>query len=339
MRYIGSKTALLPSLEAIICPLAPAGSLLLDVFGGTGAVGRHFKRFFEVHANDILFFSFSLLVANVQLNIPPMFRGLGGLDPLLELNNLNPETFTYTSEPFIFQEFSPGGPARRQYFQEKNALKIDAIRQQIASWKESGAISEAEFLYLCAALIAVVPSVSNIAGTYGAYLKHWDKRAEKPLLLGPVAPVDNGLPNRAYCGEGVEVSKRLSGDVLYLDPPYNARQYLSNYHVLETIALYDAPTLSGKTGVRVDPTKSSAFCKRGQVAKAFTDLLESADFRNIVISYSTEGLLAESELIELVRESPGIGSVTVHRFPYRRYARIRSEVTPSLEELVLVAQR
>lgn len=339
MRYIGSKANLLERLTAVITPLAPEGGVFLDVFGGTGVVGRHLKERFTVHANDFLYFSFALLVAGVKLNKAPQFRGLGGEDPYHALNALDPERFDFEAEPFVFQEFSPGGPARRQYFREETALRIDAMRQQIVAWRRTGAIDEEEALVLCAALVSSVPSVSNIAGTYGAYLKHWDQRTSKPLVLTPAMPFDNGRENGAHWGDGNEVVKRLSGDVLYVDPPYNGRQYLSYYHVLETIALYDAPELRGKTGVRVDPGKSSDFCRRALVASAFTRLVAAADFGNIVVSYSTEGLMDESEIVRILHEDAGARSVAVHRIPYRRYSRVRTAERPSLEELIVVAER
>ena len=37
--------------------------------------------------------------------------------------------------------------------------------------------------------------------------------------------------------------KNTKHDVVYLDPPYNHRQYSGNYHILETIAKNDKPKI------------------------------------------------------------------------------------------------
>ena len=78
----------------------------------------------------------------------------------------------------------------------------------------------------------------------------------------------------------------ISGDILYLDPPYNARQYCANYHVLETIARYDNPVLKGKIGLRDNSNQKSLFCSKKTVTKVFDDLIANADFKYIFLSYN-----------------------------------------------------
>lgn len=342
MRYIGSKTGMLDNLTSVF-PVPDSGSaVLLDIFGGTGAVGRHFKPLFTVHANDLLYFSHALLHARIVDDAPPPFTCLTGElggSPYDVLNALDLATFPFSAAPFVHDEFSPGGPAGRMYFRPETALHIDAVRQQIARWAGDGLLRAEEELTLIAALVDAVPSVSNIAGTYGAFLKGWDPRTTKPLRLAPFDVVANGRGNRAFNQDATDLIDVASGDVLYLDPPYNARQYASNYHVLETIALYDAPVLHGKTGTRKDSAKASDFCKRGRVEGAFARILATADFRSIVVSYSDEGLVSEQRLVELIEEHARPHTLAVHRFPYRRYARLSQTGRPELNELVLVAQR
>ena len=82
---------------------------------------------------------------------------------------------------------------------------------------------------------------------YGAFLKQIKKSAAKDfeLELLPIIPSDK--ESEAHNENINDLIKKIEGDILYLDPPYNARQYCTNYHVLETIARYDAPELKGKT--------------------------------------------------------------------------------------------
>lgn len=344
VRYIGSKTNMLHHLENVFATHTRPGGLLLDVFGGTGVVGKNFKNRYTTYSNDFLHFAYLLLFAQIELNGIPSFRELSrelGAHPIDYLNKLRESKEIPSRSPLIFTEFSPGGPHGRMYFREATALHIDLVCQSIENWRQTSLIDDAEAKYLLACLIMAVPSVSNIAGTYGAFLKSWDKRTENPLQLDFIPVLDNKRVNRAFNSNALDVVASLSGDVLYVDPPYNARQYNANYHVLETIATYDYPQLFGKTGLRREPNKSSDFCKSKRVAGAFAELLSNADFEVIIISYSTEGLLSEEELVSVAASARAKSRVSIYRFPYRRYSRLRSQTDEcrKLEELVVVLKQ
>ena len=341
MRYIGSKLNLLPQLGAAVYERQPKGGTFCDVFSGTGAVGRYFKNRFTVASNDLLYFSHVLQYAGIQLNGEPNFakieKEVG--EPFHHLNTLNVEKFNYKSDPFVATSFSPYQSGERMYLTEKNALTIDAIRQSIQEWLDADLISKDGYMYLLASLLESVPSVSNIAGTYGAYLKHWDSRTSKPVFLEPTVLTDNGKENISYNENANDLVRKISGEVLYVDPPYNGRQYLGNYHVLESIAKYDNPILKGKTGTREDLNKVSDYCKKGKVAQSFDDLLANANFDYVFISYSTEGLLSEEELVSIAEKHSDPKKIKVYKFPYRRYSRIKDENKPTVHEIVVSAAK
>lgn len=341
MRYIGSKLNLLPQLDAAISERQIQGGTFCDIFSGTGAVGRYFKNRSQVTSNDLLYFSYVLQYAGIQLNAVPDFellqKSIG--NPFSYLNSIDGNKFDFKSPPFVAQSFSPYEGGERMYFTEKNALAIDAICQTVGDWLRLKLISMDGYMYLLASLLETVPSVSNIAGTYGAYLKHWDSRTAKPIFLEPISLIDNGKQNLSYNENANELIKRISGEVLYIDPPYNGRQYLGNYHVLESIAKYDYPLLKGKTGTREDMNKTSDYCKKGKVAQSFNDLLENADFDFIFISYSTEGILSEEELISIAEKHSDPKKLKLYKFPYRRYSRIKDLNKPVVHELIVSAAR
>ena len=116
--------------------------------------------------------------------------------------------------------------------------------------------------------------------------------------------------------------KKISGDVLYLDPPYNARQYCSNYHVLETISKLDNPKLNGKTGLRDYRDQKSAFCSKRTVAETFEDLISNADFKYIFLSYNNEGLM-DLETIKSIMSK--YGKYEVRTTEYRRFKADKEE--------------
>ena len=337
MRYIGSKTNLLSEIREVVGSVASESSVLCDIFAGTGAVGRDFKASHKVISNDILFFCYALNRAYIGIAQPPKFNKLTkelGVTPIDYLNSLPLRTHVQSENDFISQKFSPAGTDERMYLTVSNALLIDEIRQNIERWSAENLIDQDEYFYLLASLIESVPSVSNIAGTYGAYLKHWDSRTAKRLTLAEIEVGASRAINEVHNKDANELVDSISGDVLYMDPPYNGRQYSSNYHVLETIARYDNPELKGKTGTRVDSSGTSDYCKKPKVAEAFESLVEKAKFKTLVISYSSEGLLSEDELVDMLERHGNGKSLRFKKIPYRRYKRLandeRSDVTEYL---------
>ncbi|MBP5438954.1 MAG: Dam family site-specific DNA-(adenine-N6)-methyltransferase [Treponema sp.] len=318
MRYIGSKANLLLNIENCISSnIRTKQKSFCDIFSGTGVVARYFKPRYEIISNDALFFSYIIQKSIVENNSVPTFDKL-------KFSVKNP--FDYlenTSLPdvnkFVEENYSPSGKAGRMYFTSENARRIDFIRTTIEQWKSEKKLTEAEYYYLLASLIEAVPSVSNITGTYGAYLKNWDKRAYKKIELLQFEVQNNNRNNKAYNEDVFDLEKHVSGDILYIDPPYNSRQYAPNYHVLETIARYDNPVLTGVTGMRPYANQKSVFCSKHEVNDAFEQLIRNADFTHIVLSYSSAGLM-NADFIEKTLKDNGIASTyTLQKIPYRKY--------------------
>ena len=291
--------------------------VVTDLFSGTGVVAQSLKALgYAVFSNDILYFSYVLNKGSLEMNKPisSKLRGLIG-----HLNNLSPENSSWfeLDSAFIYQNYSPHGDCARMYFQNDNAIKIDLVRQEIERLRNE--LSEEEYFYLLSLLIKAVPYVSNITGTYGAYLKYWDKRTYKQLFLDESAVVSGKGKCRCYNMDALELARLVTSDLTYLDPPYNARQYLPNYHILETIARYDNPEIKGVTGQRVDPEKISDYCKKGKAAKAFRDLFSTLQSRYLLLSYNNEALLTTEEMTQIMKESGIPSTFRLFEFDYRRY--------------------
>lgn len=331
MNYIGSKYSLLPFLEKVILAFAGPETerTFLDLFAGTGAVGQHFKRLgFRIVANDIQYYSYCLNRAHVGVNAPPKFAGLAGLWPQLRelppadrwdsvLNHLH----GLTGVPgFLYRHYCPGGTAGtahpRRYFTDENGQRGDAIRQQLERWYADGLVTEDEYFVLLAGLIEALDRVANTASVYGAFLKQFKKSARRPLRLERCEIVPSDKPHQVYHGDGSTLIDQVACDILYLDPPYNQRQYGTNYHVLETIARYDDPVLYGVTGLRDYTEQKSAFCYRGQVLAAFEDLLRRTIARYVFLSYNSEGLMSADEVVATMAR---YGRVQVEEQDYRRF--------------------
>ncbi|MCI9639575.1 MAG: Dam family site-specific DNA-(adenine-N6)-methyltransferase [Emergencia sp.] len=321
VRYIGSKVALLDSIEYVIKENTSGNEkIFCDLFSGTASVAKHFKNKYEVISNDFMYFSYVLQKATIENNHIPDFKKLkkiGIQDPFkfLEESTCNKVEENY----FITRNYSPYGETHRMYVSVQNAMRIDYIRSTIEAWKNENLLNQDEYFYLLASLIEGVPFVSNITGTYGAYLKNWDKRAYKNFEMIRLDVENNGHRNKCYNRDASELILEISGDILYLDPPYNSRQYAPNYHLLETISRYDAPKIKGVTGMRNYDKQKSAFCIKKDVANAFEDIMKKADFEHIVLSYSSEGIMSFSEIEEIMKKYGIAETYKKYNIQYRKY--------------------
>ena len=341
MRFIGGKTQLLQDIDTIINENTVGNErVFCDIFSGTGSVARYFKPKYEVVSNDLLHFSYVIQKATVENNSAPMFGKLakiGIADPIKFLE----ETDISKSEQkfFIADNYAPNENCERMYITKSNAERVDFIRNTIEAWSKTGLIDEVEYYFLLASLIEGVPFVSNITGTYGAYLKKWDKRALKAFEMARLNVVDNGRANQSFNKDANKLIREIDGDILYIDPPYNSRQYAPNYHLLETISRYDSPTIKGVTGMRPYDDTKSAFCIKAEVLEVFEDLIAKAKFSNIVMSYSTDGLMT-SKQIETVFKKYGIeSSYNRYDIPYRKYKSKISKETKTLQEYVFYVRK
>jgi adenine-specific DNA-methyltransferase len=335
MRFIGCKTNLLDEIDNVIKEnCGTQNRVFCDIFAGTGAVSRYFKPKYQIISNDIMYFSHVITAATIENNQIPEFKHLkeeGITDPLsfLEITPIQAN-----DEGYVAKTYSPAGEAGRMYFIEENANRIDFIRDTIERWKDRNWIDQSEYKYLLACLIEGVPFVSNITGTYGAYLKKWDRRAYKRFELQRLPVDNNNMHNICYNEDANELIRKISGDILYVDPPYNDRQYLPNYHVLETIAKNDHPQVSGITGVRNYANQKSRYCNKQQAYSAFEDLISNADFKHIIISYSDDGLLTVDEMTTLLKKYCMENTVKVYKISYNRYkGKIQSNNSEHFEYL------
>lgn len=315
MNYIGSKYSLLRFLEDSITEVVGqdlSSFVFCDLFAGTGAVAAYFKsKVKKVIANDWELYSY-VLVYNLVKNTNEM-----ECEALFQKLNFPRKL----KEGFIFQQYSEGGEAGRLYFSKENGLKIDTARRQIELWKKKGQITDDQYYHLLASLIKAADKVANTASVYGAYLKSLKKSALKPLDIVPIAPAPGSNKNhKVYREDSNKLIRKLSGDILYLDPPYNSRQYGANYHLLNTIAEYKYFAPRGKTGLG-DYLKSD-FSSAIKVKDALEELLTKAKFRYIFLSYNNEGLLPEAEIKSMMKK---LGKYKLFKTDYNRFKADKTE--------------
>jgi len=313
MNYIGSKYSLLSFLETSIDQVVgqrTSPAVFCDIFAGTGAVGRLFKKKgYNVIANDLQYYSYVLNKQYIENHTILLFQGLESEIPMLKkcsraenrgavvceyLEHITPQ------EGFVYKNFCKGQHTDEEkyclYFSDENGKKCDAVREKIENWKQNGLITEQEYYFLLATLLENIDKVANTASVYGAFLKKIKKSAAKTFRMVPAPMLLNDNEHKVYNQDANQLIKEIKCDILYLDPPYNQRQYSANYHVLETIARYDNPILHGKTGMRDCSEQKSDYCARAKVLKAFDELIQNAQVRYIFLSYNNEGLMTLDDI-------------------------------------------
>ena len=194
-------------------------------------------------------------------------------------------------------------------------MRCDAIRQKIEVWHKKGQITKKEYYFLLCSLLESVDKYANTASVYGAFLKTFKRSALREFQIEPATLVINDKEHKVFNKDINQLVKEIKGDIVYLDPPYNHRQYSANYHMLETIALYDNPKLKGKTGMRLQENKS-LYCSRTKVLKTFEDLIQNIKAKYIFLSYNNEGLMRLSDIRRIMSQR---GEYGVFVQTYRRY--------------------
>ncbi len=285
IKYLGSKRRLMPHILEAIAPLQGVRTAL-DLFSGTARVGQALKRLgLQVHANDHNAYAHVLASCYVAADAG---RWRLRAERLLEELDALPGRPGWFTETFCVAS---------RYLQPANGARVDAIRERIASLSLEPRLE-------AIALVSLMEAADRVDSTVGlqmAYLKQWAARSHQPLQLRVPELLDG--EGSASCLDATVAAERFEADLVYLDPPYNQHSYLGNYHVWESLVLWDKPAVYGVACKRVDVReRGSAFNRRGQIAGALALVLERVRARHLVVSFSDEGHLSLADLRAMLGE-------------------------------------
>jgi adenine-specific DNA-methyltransferase len=313
-KYLGSKNRLLGFLERVVLRNASNKiGVFLDIFSGTGVVANHFRKFSnEVIANDILYSNF--VINKVFLNSTKRNVRVKKMEGLIKnLNTLKP------IKGYCYKNFGD------TYFTKGNASHIDAIREKIEELKNDNKITTQEYYVLLTSLVFAVDKVANTVGQYDAFLKHigeesYSKKGrhlvdsniyKKIELKMPVINFDGN--NKVFNEDANSLIRKIECDVLYLDPPYNHRQYVDSYHVLENILRWEKPKVYGKTKKFERDYLKSKYSQRGHATYIFEDLINNAKCKHIFLSYNNEGIIPDSDISRILKNK---GKLKMYKTQY-----------------------
>jgi adenine-specific DNA-methyltransferase len=303
IKYLGSKRALLPVIGAIA--QAIGAKTALDLFSGTTRVAQEFKRQgIQVSAVDCATYSHILAQTFIAcdattVSLPELQEALAQLMSLPGKRAYFTKTFCEAS----------------RFFQVKNGMKIDAIRDEIERCFTGSPL----YPILLTSLMLAADRVDSTVGVQMAYLKQWAPRSYRDIEL--TAPTLIPGTGTAVLGDALTQAEALGHfDLAYLDPPYNQHRYFTNYHIWETLMRWDAPAYYGKACKRIDARDTegrSPFNSRKTMPAALRASIEATDAEVMVVSLNNEAWVTAETIQSWLTDS--YGEVAVFNFEHKRY--------------------
>lgn len=273
-RYLGSKTKLLSFIDNILETENIKFNSFADIFAGTGTVANHFHNRSKIIVNDIL---------DSNSHIYTAFFGKDNIrvEKLKErLKHYNDIDIKKYHENYFSKNFS------NTYFDAENSKKIGFIRDDIEKLFEEKIITRREKSYLLTSLIYALDKIANTVGHYDAYRKI--NIPNKKLFLLPLDIKNSEYPVEIYKDDANEVVKKIKADVVYIDPPYNSRQYSDAYHLLENIAAWKKEKVYG-VAKKINRSHIKSKYNMKSAGVAFSNLIENIDAKYILVSYNDMG--------------------------------------------------
>ena len=319
-RFLGNKYKLLGFIEDIVNEKCNGFNSFCDIFAGTGVVGERFnEKDIKVISNDFLFsnhFPLKTFLGSTQIN----------LDVLKEkidfLNNLKTNQDNYFSIHY-----------GNTYFTLENARKIGAIREEINKIADN----ENEEAVLITVLLYATDKVANTVGHYDAYRKNLDTIQSIQLLV-PDITLENNTNNEVFREDANLLIRKISCDVLYIDPPYNSRQYCDTYHLLENLATWEKPQVYGRAKKMDRSHLKSKYCLK-VASKVFEDLIKNANCKHILVSYNNTGeskdgrsnaCIKDNKIINILKNK---GEVEVFERDYKAFTTGKSNTEGHIERI------
>lgn len=316
MDYIGSKEKLNEWIFSILEQyIDEPNGWFLDACAGSGSTSRFASLLgWKVISNDL--FKFSSIVVKGSCQFDWNANSIEAVRHMININELKPKM------GFFYNNYTEAATPPRYFFTEENAGLIDAARLYI---EENTKDNEQVYNYLLWMLLEKMSSVSNTTGVQAAFLKKFKDRALQKLRFGSIERNVHFNKNIKCFNENIVdlltgKNKRVREKVIYIDPPYNNRQYGPNYHLYETLIRNDEPEIKGKGGLRnwKEECKSS-FCNKEGFDNIMTQIIDNTYAEYLILSYSTDGLKTVEEIQSLFSSHKKVEKIDVEYLEQKRY--------------------
>jgi adenine-specific DNA-methyltransferase len=317
--YIGCKKTLIPFLDTIISKNIEKDKdiIMLDGFAGTGIVGSSFNQKYpnvKIVANDLEYYSYIINYSLLCVNFTEKLKII-----ITKINSeLEKDFITNKNYELVSKNYTLLGEDKRMFWTELNGRACDYTRYLIDQMLNNNEIDKNEHIFLNASILCSMDKIANTASVYGAFLKKFKSSAIEKFILIPIHKFENlKLSNKVYnCDINSKIILDNKYDIVYLDPPYNQRQYSANYHPLNYIAKYDKTIdIYGKTGLIKNSNKSK-YSQKLVALESLTHLITNLNSTHIYLSYNNEGIIDFNDIKNLLLSQ---GKVILYKKLYKKF--------------------
>ncbi|MGY3776022.1 Dam family site-specific DNA-(adenine-N6)-methyltransferase [Helcococcus sueciensis] len=323
-RYLGNKYSLSDFIRKTVDDNCKGINIVVDIFSGTGAVANAFKDKMLI-TNDLLYSNY---ITNYAWFGNEKYSKKKIIELIYQYNQVKTSENNYMRANFA-----------DTFFSADDCSKIGYIREDIERKYRNEKINFKEYAILITSLIYAMDKIANTVGHYDAYRKTAD--FNKSLILNVILPdEDINQNNLCYNLAANELIKDIKSDLLYLDPPYNSRQYSDAYHLLENVAKWEKPEVFG-VARKMDRTSiKSDYCMI-TATQAFEDLIENADTKYILLSYNnmsekgnarSNAKISDEDIMRILSKK---GKVTIFESDYKTFSTGKSDIKDNKERLFL----
>jgi len=323
-RYLGNKYSLTNFIKKIVKENCKNINIVADVFSGTGSVLEIFKDK-QLITNDLLYCNY---ISNYAWFSNEDYSEEKIINIVYKYNMIKISENNYVRENFA-----------DTFFSADDCSKIGYIREDIEKIYKNKEINYKEYSILITILLYAMDRIANTVGHYDAYRKNIE--FDKELYLGIMLPDKNlNKDNKCYNKDANELVKNIDCDLLYLDPPYNSRQYSDAYHLLENIANWKKPKVFGIARKMDRKAIKSSYCTIEATSK-FKELIENTNARYILLSYNnmsekgndrSNAKISDKNILEILEKK---GKVTIFEEEYKVFSTGKSNVKDNKERLFL----
>ena len=323
-RYLGNKYKLLPFITGVVNDECPDITSIADIFAGTGAVSSAFT--------DKVIITNDLMYSNYICNYA--WFGAEEYDPQIIIDCVvRYNALTDLEDNYMTDNFAD------TYFSRDDCAKIGYIREDIEVLYKKGDINTRERAILITSLLYAMDKIANTCGHYDAYRKgvEFDKSLE---LYVPLANRQNNPNNQCFNMDSNELVKNIEADLVYIDPPYNSRQYCDAYHLLENVARWEKPEVFGVARKMDRSTMKSKYCTQS-ATEAFEQLIGDIKAKYILLSYNnmaekgndrSNAKISDQDIMRILEKK---GEVKVFSESYKAFTTGKSDIDDNQERLFL----
>lgn len=323
-RYLGNKYKLLPFITGVVNDECPDITSIADIFAGTGAVSSAFT--------DKVIITNDLMYSNYICNYA--WFGAEEYDPQIIIDCVvRYNALTDLEDNYMTDNFAD------TYFSRDDCAKIGYIREDIEVLYKKGDINTRERAILITSLLYAMDKIANTCGHYDAYRKgvEFDKSLE---LYVPMAKRQNNPNNQCFNMDSNELVKNVEADLVYIDPPYNSRQYCDAYHLLENVARWEKPEVFGVARKMDRSTMKSKYCTQS-ATEAFEQLIGDIKAKYILLSYNnmaekgndrSNAKISDQDIMRILEKK---GEVKVFSESYKAFTTGKSDIDDNQERLFL----